>query len=484
MRSNERKRQPLRRGGWDNVNVRRRVRGSLGPNTSQRWQFRGSNCAKARHVQGEKSSNEAEPQEKQWVAFSNVRRSCDSENEKEKKTVRDVEDGVLLIIPIRIFGKGFHALVDSGFSRSFISPSAVDRAQLQCKPCDTFLELGNGEKILSRGLVPSVPIVTGGICTKMNLTVTKLLFDVDVVLGVNWLKIVNPLIDWANATMYILHRITETGVIRGDWIGPHQKVGTVTVLRDDRELEALKSPEIQRSVQVLRRPSFWDYAFSSKTSLWTSSSLKGEGNNANSSPKCTVDLKLDEDDQIKVSIIQGLKPVRHDCVKRERNEKEFNAGAKRAKYIHSVKRVQNKPVHQIKSQIAAHRQLMSARGLKKLVKKENVTVFLAIVRKVGEGRRRVAKASVAAINSRSSSAEKKMKASGPKKDSISVWEREEQILSEIEPELREKLRGIVEEFRDVFPEKVAKGSSPGKGMLSMRSKLTLRLNPQIGHLTN
>ena len=259
--------------------------------------------------------------------------------------------------------------------------------------------------------------------------------------------------------MYILHRITETGVLRGDWIGSHQKIGTVTVLRDDRELEALKSPEIQKSVQVLRRPSFWDYAFSSKTSSWTSSSLKGEGNKGDESPNCTVDLKLDEDDQIKVSIIQGLKPVRHDCVKRERNEKEFNAGAERAKYIHSLKRVQNKPVQQIKSHIAAHRQLMSARGLKKLVKKENVTVFLAIVRKIGEGRRRVAKASIAAINSRSS-AEKKMKASGPKKDSISVREREEQILSEIEPELREKLRGIVEEFRDVFPEKLPKGRPP------------------------
>ena len=117
-------------------------------------------------------------------------------------------------------------------------------------------------------------------------------------------------------------------------------------------------------------------------------------------------------------------------------------------------------MQQIKSHIAAHRQLMSARGLKKLVKKENVTVFLAIVRKVGEGRRRVAKASVAAINSRSSSSEKKMKASGPKKDSISVRERKEQILSEIEPEFREKLRGIVEEFRDVFPEKLPKGRPP------------------------
>ena len=58
---------------------------SATPSLLQRWQFKGSNCAKARQVQGEKSSNEAKPQEKQWVAFSNVRKSCDSENEKEKK---------------------------------------------------------------------------------------------------------------------------------------------------------------------------------------------------------------------------------------------------------------------------------------------------------------------------------------------------------------------------------------------------------------
>ena len=36
MRIGERKRRPLRRGDWDNVNVQRRVRGALGPNTSPR----------------------------------------------------------------------------------------------------------------------------------------------------------------------------------------------------------------------------------------------------------------------------------------------------------------------------------------------------------------------------------------------------------------------------------------------------------------
>ena len=46
-----------------------------------------------------------------------------------------------------------------------------------------FLELGNGQKYLSRGYVPEVPVVTGGLTVRVGLTVTNLLHDVDLVLG-------------------------------------------------------------------------------------------------------------------------------------------------------------------------------------------------------------------------------------------------------------------------------------------------------------
>ena len=64
--------------------------------------------------------------------------SCEKENKEKDKNgkmenaenVRDEEDGILLIVPVRIYGKVFRALVDSGASRCFISPEVVQTAQL------------------------------------------------------------------------------------------------------------------------------------------------------------------------------------------------------------------------------------------------------------------------------------------------------------------------------------------------------------------
>ena len=67
---------------------------------------------------------------------------------------------------------------------------------LKGTPKDVFLELGNGQKYLSWGFIPNVPVVTAGLTVKVNLTVTNLLHNVDLVLGVNWLELVNPVIDW------------------------------------------------------------------------------------------------------------------------------------------------------------------------------------------------------------------------------------------------------------------------------------------------
>ena len=68
----------------------------------------------------------------------------------------------------------------------------MQTVQLQWGPHDTFLELGNGERILSRGRVTNVPVVTSNHCTRCSLTVTSLLHQADSVLGASWLKQVNP----------------------------------------------------------------------------------------------------------------------------------------------------------------------------------------------------------------------------------------------------------------------------------------------------
>ena len=103
------------------------------------------------------------------------------------KSTRLMKDGLLLVVTARIDGHPVRALIDSGATRCFVNPSCVTTVGLKGQPQDTFLELGNGQKFLSRGLVPDVPIVTAGLIVRVGLTVTSLLHEVDLVLGVNWL---------------------------------------------------------------------------------------------------------------------------------------------------------------------------------------------------------------------------------------------------------------------------------------------------------
>ena len=106
---------------------------------------------------------------------------------KEKKdNIRRVEDGLLLVVPARIYGKSIRALIDSRVTRCFVPTSCIAAVGLKGIPRDFFLGLGNGEKYLSRGYVPDVPVVTVGLTLKVGLTVINLLHKVDLVLEINW----------------------------------------------------------------------------------------------------------------------------------------------------------------------------------------------------------------------------------------------------------------------------------------------------------
>ena len=91
----------------------------------------------------------------------------------------------------------------------------MQTAQLQWEPRDTFLELRNGERILSRDHVTNIPIVTHNHCTRCNLTRTSLHHQVDLVLGVSWLKQVNPLIDWNVGAMYLFSNGSPQSFLHG-----------------------------------------------------------------------------------------------------------------------------------------------------------------------------------------------------------------------------------------------------------------------------
>ena len=78
--------------------------------------------------------------------------------EKERKisSGRQIEDGLLLVVSTKIYGHTIKALIDSGATRCFVTLACVMTCGLKTKPCDVFLELGNGEKFLSQGFIPDV----------------------------------------------------------------------------------------------------------------------------------------------------------------------------------------------------------------------------------------------------------------------------------------------------------------------------------------
>ena len=59
-----------------------------------------------------------------------------------------------------------------------------------------------------------------------------------------------------------------------------------------------------------------------------------------------------------------------------------------------------------------------------------------------------------------------MKKQGPKKRFLNVEEREEEILSKVSPDVRGKLKELVDEFKDIFPDTLPKGHSPKRDIIN------------------
>ena len=98
---------------------------------------------------------------------------------------RKVEDGILVVVPAQIYGKQFRALIDSGATRCFVSPNCVHIVGLSSKNRDTFRELGNDTKVLSRAFVPEVPVVVARNTSKIDLTISQLMYDTDIIFRID-----------------------------------------------------------------------------------------------------------------------------------------------------------------------------------------------------------------------------------------------------------------------------------------------------------
>ena len=117
------------------------------------------------------------------------------------------------------------------------------------------------------------------------------------------------------------------------------------------------------------------------------------------------------------------------------------------------------------SRVSHQRQIISVKKMKKLVKQEE-PVFMAVV----WAQKRDESCAIAAIVSTSQGlTEKKktliIKEVGPKKRFLTMEEREQEVLSGVAPEQRDKLQEIIEEYHDVFPSTLPKGRPPKRNIV-------------------
>ena len=119
-------------------------------------------------------------------------------------------------------------------------------------------------------------MVTSGFTMRTNLTVTNLLHGVDLVLGMAWLKVADPLIRWSTGQLYIPDSISSFQRIMGHWLDKQVKVGTVIVLSTNEDLESLKQPSNIASIEILKSPSFWAVKTQTTQNSWRSSHAQGD----------------------------------------------------------------------------------------------------------------------------------------------------------------------------------------------------------------
>ena len=133
-----------------------------------------------------------------------------------------------------------------------ISPDCATACGLGILPGATFLELGNREKILSKGHISDVLVVTVVLTVKVALNVTNVPHDVNLVLGMNWLNLARPVVVWyGEKSYYLILSTLHYCRVTSSTSQTNRKIDNVVFRRCPSEL---KEARIQSNVSVLKTP--------------------------------------------------------------------------------------------------------------------------------------------------------------------------------------------------------------------------------------
>ena len=190
-------------------------------------------------------------------------------------------DHVLLSVTAMIKGTLVRALVDSGATRSFIDEKLQLRPPLSFIGAYSSLEMANGDTIVSTGIALAVLVCIGNVQFRSDLTAMPLMKGYDIVLGKDWLDMVNPLIDWRSNCMYI-RQGDQLYIVSGDpnvqpcGIKDRGLPGLRNSLSSKQKFETtdLQFGRWGELFAQLASPQFWEYQASQRQ--WTNEQPQGK----------------------------------------------------------------------------------------------------------------------------------------------------------------------------------------------------------------
>ena len=327
-----------------------------------------------------------------WVAIGE-----EDINTAKASAGRKISDGMLFRVAVSIAGRRCVALIDSGASQSYIAPETVALCELECEPAVLHLELANGSKIKATQQTKVTTCTVGEAVSKINFTVTNLLSNVDLVLGMDWLVQWNPVIDWRRQilNLYVNRHWTQ---VFGTLLDSSQQVGTVKILDPYAVIARKEMPEWV----VPKAPKVWDVK--KKTAEWQKCIVQ-KTNEQNSDRRCSAAEKNN-----------GKKP----CTVNSKSSKQ-----------------------------ESQRSIISSKRMDKLLSR-GADVYLAVVMPSsiqGHGVTQKIKQQI-------------MKEKGPIRKAPPVADTRSKMCKEAPVAVRAELQGLLKQYEDVFPEQLPKGKPP------------------------